>query len=318
MENEGICKEKTYVLKNGLCLPWISFGTGVIWKYSRHRLLFLKVNGREILSSIKHWKFNRELKGNLGINYILKDAYAVGFRMFDTARIYGYSEEKIGKIISKYSDVMVTTKCSFMDLTRQGFPNNVEGNMQISMQELHRDKIDLYLLHWPEDNWISLYSQIIEQYKKGTCKAFGACNMEIEHLEQIRQAGLELPMVVQTELHPLNTKRELREYCKVHNIQLMAHTPTARYHKYLTEHKVIKKLMNKYNKSAAQIVIRWHYQNQIIPVVSTFDIRHMRENLQIFDFYLQEEEQMAVENLNRDLVILCAKGIDDPNYIYNK
>lgn len=317
-KSEVIYEKRTYLLRNGMCLPWISFGTGVIWKYSRNKVLFLKQNGREVLSSIKHLKLNRELKGNIRANRILRDAYASGFRMFDTARIYGYSETEIGRTVSNYSDAVVTTKCSAMDLTRSVSPDSVEGNIKISMQELKRGIIDLYLLHWPEGDWLYYYSQIIEQYKKNACRAFGACNLEIEHLEQIRRAGLELPMVVQTELHPLNTKRELREYCKEHTIQLMAHTPTARHHKLLTEHVVIKQLMEKYHTSAAQIIIRWHYENQIIPVISTFDKKHMEENLKIFDFCLQEEERKAVEELNQDFVVLRTKGIDDPNYVYNK
>lgn len=309
--------KKVYRLRNDLNIPWISFGTGVIWKYSRNKILFLKVNVREALSSVKHLKLNRELKGNLQIKRILKDAYDSGFRMFDSGRIYAYSEASIGKTISEYQDVMVTTKCSAMDITRNCSPDNVEGNIKISMKNLNTEKIDLYMLHWPEGDWLNYYAQVVEQYKNGRCKAFGACNLNIDHLKQIEQSGLELPMVMQTELHPLNSKKELREYCRTHEIQLMAHTPTARYHELLINSEVIKALMRKYNKSAVQIVMRWHYQNQIIPVVSTFNKKHMCENQQIFDFYLQDDEMNEIEELNQDYVVLNAVGIDDPNYIYN-
>ena len=309
--------DKTYILDNGLELPWISFGTGVVWKYTRNYKLFMKLNFREILSSVKHLKLNRELKGNLFCKAYLNQAYDVGFRMFDTGRIYGYSEKSIGKTVAKRKNVILETKCSAMDITRSYSPDSVRENLEISLRNFGVDCVDVYLLHWPEGDWINYYAQIIEQYKSGKCRAYGACNLYVSHLKEIEEAGLELPMVLQTELHPFNSKHGLRDYCEEHNILLEAHTPTARGSKELANTEVYEKLTEKYKKTSVQITLRWHYQNGVIPVVSTFSKEHMAENLNIFDFELTHEEMKEIEKLNRDSVLLDATSIDDPNYIYN-
>ena len=311
--------EKSYMLDNGLTLPWISFSTGVIWKYSRNKKLFLKVNLRKALSSVKHLKLNRELKGNLFCKKYLEQAYDVGYRMFDTGRIYGYSEKYIGKTVAQKEGTVLVTKCSAMDVTRSCSPNTVKGNLEISLANLGVDCVDVYLLHWPEGDWLNYYAQIIEQYKAGKCKAYGACNLHISHLKQIEEAGLEPPMIVQTELHPLNSKRELRDYCKEHNILLEAHTPTARGSRELADTDIMRELTAKYNKTSVQITLRWHYQNGVIPVVSTFSKEHMAENLDIFDFELTGEEMLLIEGLNQDKVLLNVTGCydDDINYVYN-
>lgn len=306
-----------YILENGLRLPWIAFGTGVIWKYTRNKKLFLKTNFREVLSSVKHIKLNRELKGNLYCKRILKDAYMAGFRMFDTGRIYGYSEKYIGDAVADKNGVMLTTKCSAMDVTRKYSPNTVSGNLDLSLKNLGVDCMDLYLLHWPEGDWLNYYGQIIEQYNAGKCKAFGACNLQVCHLKEIKDAGLAFPMVVQTEIHPLNSKPELREYCKQYGILLEAHTSTARGSKELADTSTMKELTTKYGKTAVQVTLRWHYQNNIIPIVSTFNKKHMDENFDIFDFELTNDEMKSIEKLNQRKVILDSAGLDDPNYIYN-
>lgn len=310
-------RDKSYVLDNGLTLPWISFGTGVVWKYVRNKKLFLKVNFREVLSSVKHLELNRELKGNLFCKKYLGQAYDVGFRMFDTGRIYGYSEKYIGETVAQKDGTILVTKCSAMDITRSCSPNTVKGNLEISLANLGVNCVDVYLLHWPEGDWMNYYGQIMDQYKSGKCRAYGACNLNIDHLAQIEAAGLELPMIVQTELHPLNSKCALRDYCKKHNILLEAHTPTARGSKELANTDVMKRLTRKYKKTSVQITLRWHYQNGVIPVVSTFSKEHMTENLDIFDFELTSEEIVEIESLNKDYVLLDSNGIDDSKYIYN-
>lgn len=310
-------ERKKYKLRNKLEIPWISYGTGVIWKYTRKPQLFLKTNIRQLLGSVKHFKMNRELYGNIYMKKILSNAYEIGFRMFDSGRIYGHSEDMLGDIFAGKTDVFITTKCSWMDITRRYSPDTVEGNLDLSLRNIKRDKADLYLLHWPEGEWLDTYSQIIEEYQKGKCRAFGACNISIQELEAIKAAGLELPMVVQTEIHPLCVRKELREYCRTHDIQLMAHTPTGHNNKSLSESEILMKLQKKYNKSSTQIIIRWNYQNDIIPVVSTFSKEHMKENLDIFDFKLTEDEMNEIDSLNCDRTFLNSNGIDDPNYIYN-
>ena len=124
-------------------------------------------------------------------------------------------------------------------------------------------------------------------------------------------------MIHQTELHPLNSKKEIRQYCKEHGILIMAHTPTGRMGKQIRQNKTLQELANKHNKTIAQIIVRWHYQNGVVPIIATKSIKHMQENKDIFDFSLTEDDMAAIEYIDEGLVLLPGNGIDDPNYIYN-
>lgn len=308
-----------YTLNNGVKLPWIAFGTGVVWRYSRNPYLFLKWLARCVLSSARHLCPDRELMGNLRMDRILREAYGNGYRMFDTGRIYGYSEKKLGKLRTRGSggDFCIITKCSEMDLARKGTPDTVKGNLDLSLSNLKSHYVDVYLLHWPEGNWLGSYKQLVSLYGDGAVKSYGCCNVGIGHLTQIEESKLPLPMVIQTELHPLNGNCRLRAYCREHGIQLMAHTPTGRMGREIRECRVLQDLSAKYHKSIAQIILRWHFQNGIIPVVSSFKTSHMRENLDIFDFELSQGEMEEIDGLDQGLRYLNTEGIDDPNYIYN-
>lgn len=309
---------KTYMLRNGLEIPWISYGTGVIWKYTRNPRLFLKANAQEVALSVYHKNLNRELDGNLHIKKVLQNAYDSGFRMFDTGRIYAKSEKSLGNTVSSKDDVFITSKCSAMDVERQGSPNSVKGNLLVTLKNLKRDKLDLYLLHWPEgEHWLDYYEQIVKAYKAGWVRAFGACNLKMEHIKAIQDAGLELPMVIQEECHPFYSRADVRVFCKENGIQFEAHTPTMHMHPLVKDNDLLNALAKKYKKSVAQVILRWHYQNDVIPVCSTFSREHMEENLDIFDFELTDEEMDEIDGLNIDYICLNTTGIDDPNYIYN-
>lgn len=309
---------KTYVLRNGIEMPWIAFGTGVIWKYTRSPIQFMKYNVMEILSTIRRGRMPRELEGNIHIKQILNFAYNSGYRMFDTARIYGKSEKKIGATVAKNEDVFIASKCSVMDVGRNGTPNSVDGNFEQTLKNLGRDTLDLYLLHWPEGkNWLKYYRDIVNIYKAGKCHAFGVCNINMDQIGEIIESGLELPMVIQEECHPFYTRSDIRQFCKENKIQFEAHTPTTHMNKCVKNNETLKMLSGKYKKTIVQIILRWHYQNDVIPVISSFTGQHMRENMDIFDFELSDEDMDKIEGLNDNLIFLNTNGIDNPKYIYN-
>lgn len=299
-------------LYNNYSIPDIAFGTGVIQKYSRNQKLNLLKYIRYFLSSIKHFKINRNLYGDINTRRILQNAYDNGFRFFDTARIYGYSEKRIGQV---KGDIFIATKISKMDLERN--LSTVSEILKISLNYLNKEYVDVYLLHYPEGDWLNIYSGLVQEYKKGTVKSIGICNCGIEELETIKEYKLLKPMILQIELHPLNTKVDLRKYCRDNGIVIMAHTPTARMNKKIRDSYVLRQTALKYNKSITTIIIRWHIQNGVIPVISTFNKKHMAENIDFYEFNLTKEEMENIDALNEDLVILRSKTIDDPNYIYN-
>lgn len=317
-ESNRMKNKKYYHINEELLVPWIFFGTGIVKKYTRNPYLWFKTRVKQILSSIKHRKLNKELYINTHINKILNDAYNAGFRGFDTARIYGYSESEIGQVNEKQDNIWLNTKCSIMDIERTCSPNTVVGNLAISEQNMRTDMVDSLLLHWPEgDKWLDIYNEIVDLYEREKIRAFGICNARLEDISLIQQEGMRLPMIIQNEIHPLNTQVEIRKYCKENNILLMAHTPTARMGKEIKNNDILNGLANKYNKSIAQIIIRWHYQNDIIPIISTTNRLHMMENINIFDFELSSDEMDSIDSLDRKNFLIKTRGIDDPNYKYN-
>lgn len=312
-------ENKTFQLNNYLNIPVVGYGTGVIWSYSRNYPLFLKTNLPLMLSSIKHRKLNKELKRNIKARYYLNTAYQTGFRLFDSGRIYGYSEKVIGKMLNHIprEELFLATKISDMDITRAASPDTVKDNLDLSLKYLKTDYVDLYLLHWPSGNWIDIYLQMEALYKEGKVRALGVCNFQIEHFEKLMQQASILPAVCQVECHPIYTQEALKEYCKRNGIQLMAHTPTGRMCPQISENKTLEKIASTHGKKIVQIILRWHIQSGVIPVISSSSRTHLKENFDIFDFLLSENEMKSIDMLNKDFTFFKSTGIDNPQFIYN-
>lgn len=167
-----------------------------------------------------------------------------------------------------------------------------------SLKNLDTDYVDLYLMHWPvEGKYIKSWKIMERLYEKGLAKAIGVCNCNIHHLEELRKQAKIMPMVNQFECHPLFTQNELREYCKENNIQVMAYTPTARMDERLFK-TVLSKIAKKYSKTVAQIIIKWHIQIGNIPIVNTSNLEHLRQNYNVFDFELTQQEVYEITKIN--------------------
>lgn len=316
---ENIMEDYMVELSNGYSIPWISYGTGVVKRYYRNKLLYIKDNIRPILGTIKNRSLSKKLVMDKHGAEKICNAYNFGYRMFDSGRIYGHSEAVIGEGLTHKNrrNYYLTTKISDMDIYRKCSPNTVKGNLELSLKYLQTDYIDAYLLHWPHGDWIDIYSQMEDIYTSGLAKSIGVCNFKMEHFEELLKSCKVTPHLCQTELHPLNSKKDLRKYCREKGIIVMAHTPTGRMSPKIRNNSVLKDLANKHNKSIAQIILRWHFQNNVIPVVATVSENHMKENLDIFDFELSLDEMNMIESINEDYVMLDSDGIDNPNYIYN-
>jgi len=310
---------KNITLYNGVEIPWVGYGTGVVLQYSRNPILFMKWRIRLFLSSVKHLKLNRLLRVDFGISKYLETAYSENYRLYDSGRIYGYSEVKIGNLVRKHGrdGLFLISKVSDMDVERKASPDSVNGNFELSLKYLNVDYLDMYLLHWPSGDWVNLYREMEKLYQEGKVKAIGVCNFNIENLEFLENECSIKPMVCQTECHPLNVKKELREYCRSKSIVMMAHTPTGRMCEQIRQNGVLIELAKKYNKTIAQIIIRWHYQNGVIPIVSTCSKAHLIENTIVDDFKLTPEEMIRIDAQDNEYIMLPFQGIDDPNYIYN-
>lgn len=283
-------KMETITLVNGEELPAIGYGSAIV-----HSYMFGHKN------KYKYWikncfERNKQFKKDITLPKILRTERKYKPMLIDTSRAYAGSEKVIGRTLAKYKreDYKICTKlCNYHQ-----FHENVREGLETSLQMLKMEYVDLYLMHWPvPEKFLSSWKQMEVLYKEGKCKAIGVCNCNIRHLEQIEKIAEIKPMVNQIECHPLFVQQELREYCKKHNIQVMAYTPTARMDDRLNK-TVLPSISQKYGKTIAQIILRWHVQTGNIPIVNTSNLKHLKEDMSIFDFSLTDEEIGNINHIN--------------------
>ena len=225
----------------------------------------------------------------------IKDALNLGYRHIDTASFYG-NEKFIGKAINeskiKREDLFITTKL-WQD--SHGYDNTIKAFYD-SIEKLGIDYLDLYLIHWPTKENSETWRALEDLYNEGKIKAIGVCNFKIGHLEELKKTARIMPMVNQIEVHPGYTKKETIEYCIKNNIQVVAWSPIMR-GKLSNNDKMIY-LSKKYNKSITQIILKWHIQNNIIPIPKSSNKSRMKENIDIFDFSIDIEDLKIIDSLN--------------------
>ncbi len=229
----------------------------------------------------------------------VKWALEAGYRHIDTAMIYG-NEESVGKAIKeskvKREEIFITTKLWNEDI-RQGSARQAIEN---SLKALQVDYIDLYLIHWPAKGFVNAWLEMEEFYKEGLVKSIGVSNFHKVHFDELLPKANIVPMVNQIESHPRLTNYDLINYCKDLNIEVQAWSPlgggsTA---KELLANDVLVSIGKKYNKSAAQVVIRWNIQRNVIVLPKSSNKDRIAQNIDVFDFELSKEDMKSIDNLN--------------------
>ncbi|MGG7143061.1 aldo/keto reductase [Clostridium nigeriense] len=227
----------------------------------------------------------------------LKHALEVGYRHIDTAAFYG-TEEAVGMAIKesnvKREDIFLATKL-WNDC--HGYENAMNAFKE-STKKMGVDYLDLYLIHWPNELNADTWRALEDLYTEGKVKAIGVCNFKIGHLEELKKTAKIMPMTNQIEIHPGCTQKDMIEYCKENNIQLVAWSPIMR-GKILTEPIMIE-LSKKYNKTIPQITLRWHIQNGIIPIPKSSNEGRIKENFNVFDFEISKEDMLKIDSLNKN------------------
>ena len=226
---------------------------------------------------------------------IVKYALECGYRQIDTASFYG-NEVGIGNAIKeskvKREDIFLVTKLWNDD---HGYDNTIEA-FNKSLNNLQVDYIDLYLIHWPNKLNAETWRAFEHLYETGKVKAIGVCNFKVEHLEELKKTAKIMPMVNQVEVHPQSSKNEMLNYCIENNIQLIAWSPIMRGKLFTNE--LMLNLSEKYQKSVAQVILRWHIQRGVIPIPKSSNKTRIKENLNVFDFEISNEDMKSIYMLN--------------------
>ena len=255
---------KPYILNTGAKIPPIGFGT---------------------------W----QIKPDQAAKEAVLGALEAGYRLIDTARVYG-NERGVGEAIRESGipreEIFVTTKLWNDD---QGYDKTLQA-CRSSLEKLGLDYLDLYLIHWPAtskryDSWRA-FEKLVEE---GLIKAAGVSNFTIEHLKQLAERSKLTPAVNQVEFHPFiyEQQRDLLEYCHDHDILIEAYSPLSRLRG--TAVKDFDDVAHAHHKSVQQIVLRWCLQQGTLPLPRSTNPDHIRSNFDIFDFELTSDDMRVLD-----------------------
>lgn len=223
-------------------------------------------------------------------------AIETGYRAIDTAAIYA-NERETGEAVRHSGvpreELFITSKV-WND--NQGYDETLRA-FEASLEKLGFDYLDLYLTHWPvSEKYLDTYKAIERLYDEKLIRSTGVSNHHAHHLEKIFVKANVAPMVNQIELHPRLTQEPLRDFCKANGIAVTSWSPLAR-GGLLTEPALLQ-IGEQYGKSAAQVIIRWHLQNDLIVIPKSVTPERIKENSEVADFELSLEQMTAIDALN--------------------
>lgn len=228
----------------------------------------------------------------------VKTALELGYRSIDTAAFY-QNEEGVGNAVRESGidrkEIFITTKVWNSD---QGYDQTLKA-FDESMKKLDLDYIDLYLVHWPvKGKYLDTWKAMETLYKERRVRAIGVSNFKIHHLEDLLNNSELKPVINQVELHPRLSQLELRQFCKDKEIAVEAWSPIARGR--LLDDPILKKIAEKHGKSTAQVILRWHLQNDVVIIPKSVTPARLKENIDLFDFNLNADEMLKIDSLNRN------------------
>jgi len=244
------------------------------------------------------------LNGKVAYNAV-SWALELGYRLIDTAMIYE-NERSIGNVIKdceiSREEIFITTKVWKSD---QGYNKTLQA-IDRSLKNLNIEYVDLYLIHWPvPGKTLDTWKALEKIYSQGKARSIGVSNYNFHFLNQLMNNADVIPVINQVEFSPFLYQKDLLDYCNSKKIYIEAYTPLTRGERF--DHPTIVKLAKKHNKSAAQILIRWGLQRNIIEIPKSGNKSHLKENINVFDFNLDDNDMRELDILNEDL-----RQVDDP------
>ncbi len=228
----------------------------------------------------------------------VKYAIDCGYRLLDTAKIYG-NEKEVGEGVKASTvprnQIFVTTKLWNND---HGYDSTIRACDE-SLTRLGLDYIDLYLIHWPvSGKRTETWKAMARLAKEGKCRAVGVSNYTTRHLSELLESSTLVPAVNQVEFSPFLYQKDLLKFCEASKIQLEAYSPLTRGRR--LDHSQVKAIASKDGKTSAQIVLRWAVQHSVVVIPKSIRKERILENSQLFDFNLSAEEMKTLDSLNED------------------
>jgi len=248
------------------------------------------------------------------LNNILSTAVDVGYNLIDTAHKYN-NEKDIGNFIASLNiknNIYIETKLSTTQLTTKTFlgikykSKTVKQALKESCRKLGVDILDIYLLHSPY-NCVKLYGKLIKLRNNGMVDFIGGCRMEISHLKEIYSRYNEYPSINQIEVHPFYSNKKLIDFCRNNGIVVEARSPFT-HGDALEEfigNSILSNIAKSHNKTVPQIILRWIIQQGVVAIPRSSYSAHIRENGDIFDFYLTNYEMQMIDSLNQNKSYGC-------------
>ncbi|MFE4571747.1 aldo/keto reductase [Paenibacillus chitinolyticus] len=238
-----------------------------------------------------------KIKSGEDFERAVEEAIRTGYRHFDTAKIYG-NEGALGRVIQKSGipreEFFITSKAWTTDLgyhtTRKAFEQ--------TCRRLNVTYLDMYLIHFAGPHYAEAWKAMEELYDEGRIKVIGVANFEIRHLENLKKNSRIVPMVNQVETHPQFPQHELHDYMARHRILHEAWGPLGQGNEALLKHSELSAIAHRHRKSVAQVILRWHLERGIIVIPKSSNPQRIKENSEIFDFELNEEEMERIRRLD--------------------
>lgn len=237
-----------------------------------------------------------KVDGQETMNSAVRNAFNDGYRLFDTAQLYG-NEAEVGTALKQLAiprdQIFVTTKVAE---DNQGYDRSI-ASVKESLRKLQLDYVDLLLVHWPiERDFFETWRAFEEMKKAGLTKSIGVSNYEMIHLQYLATQAHEMPVVDQVELHPLLTQKPLLKFNHDHQIVTQAWSPLGR--GAVLDQDVLKKIAAAHGKSTAQVILRWHLQCGVSFIPKSVHEARIAQNADIYDFKLSDDEMAEIDRLN--------------------
>lgn len=226
------------------------------------------------------------------------DALQVGYRSIDTAQSY-FNEEEVGSALQKSGiprkGIFLTTK---VWIEHYGY-EQAKASVMESMNKLQTDYLDLCLLHQPFSDYYGAWRALEELYREGKIRAIGVSNFYPDRLVDLASFADISPMVNQVETHPFNQQKTAKEYMDKYKVQIEAWAPFGEGKGGLFENEILKTIGVKYGKTSTQVMLRWHLQRGVIVIPKSVHIERMKENLDVFDFTLSDEDMKMISDMDK-------------------